>query len=206
MAELDSPAELLPPQDVILNARAVMGAIDFDPWSCPDQNLLVQSARYFNRLQENIDDICAQDWNSMGEKRCFMLTRHAKETKRLMHKLLREYRVGRIKEAVVWLQHNESITRMPWLWNFPLCIPYKRLRPCWRDEEIDSFRTFSPAVWSFIAYLPPTESTSEYHTKLARFSVAFSNTGRIVFAEDAGSDDWEKGYLKSTKHAYNYRA
>ena len=162
MADLDQPTELLPPQDVVLNARAVMGAIDFDPWSSPDQNLLVQSARYYNRLQEDIDDICSRDWKSLGEKRCFMLTRGAKETKRLMHKLLREYRVGRIKEAVVWLQHNESITRMPWIWNFPICIPFKRLRPCWRDEEVDAFRTFSPAVWSFVVYLPFRVNQREY--------------------------------------------
>ena len=93
--------ELLPPQDVVLNSRAVMGAIDLDPWSCPNQNLLVQSARYYNRYQEDLDDICARPWTCRGEKRAFMIGKGAKETKRLLHKLLREYRQGTISEAVL---------------------------------------------------------------------------------------------------------
>jgi hypothetical protein len=205
MADIKEEADLLPPQDVVLAARSVMGSIDLDPWSCPDQNLLVQSARYFNRHQEDLDDICSRDWESRGERRAFMIAKGAKDTKRLLHKLLREYRVGRVKEAVVWIQHNESLARLPWLWNFPLCIPFKRLRPCWRIDDLDEFRTFSPAVWSFVAYLPPTESSAEYYSKLARFSVAFAGKGRVIVTEDSGSDDWEAGYRKATGHAYSYR-
>ena len=204
MAE-DNDVNLLPPVDVALDARAVMGSIDLDPWSSPDQNLLVQSARYYNRHQESVDDICAQDWTSRGENRVFMVGIRAKDTRRMMHKLLREYRVGRVKEAIVWIQNNETLARLPWLWNFPICIPFKRLRPCWRNDDINQFRNFSPAVWSFVAYLPPTESAAEYQSKLARFSAVFSDKGRIILAEDAGSDEWEKGYTANTGHAFNYR-
>ena len=197
--------ELLPPQDVVLQARAVMGAIDLDPWSCPDQNLLVQSARYYNRCQEDLDDICSRSWDCRGEKRCFMIAKGAKDASRLLHKLRREYQQGTVSEAVIWLQHNESLARLPWIWTFPICIPFKRLRPCWRDEEIDQFRTYSPAVWSLVVYMPPTDNPAEYHNKVARFYSAFSTKGRIVICED-DSNDWEKGYLKSTGHAFNYRA
>lgn len=198
-------AELIPPKEVILNARAVMGAIDFDPWSSPDQNLSVGSARYYNRHQEDIDDIIARDWECRGQKRAFMQCVGAKTTRRLMHKLLREYRVGRIKEAVIWMQNNESICRMPWLWNFPICFPFKRLRPLWYHDELDEFRTFSPALWSFIVYMPPTESSVSYHYKIGRFSASLSDIGRVVMADDAGDEEWESGYKIATKHAYNYR-
>ena len=197
--------ELLPPQDVVLNSRAVMGAIDLDPWSCPNQNLLVQSARYYNRYQEDLDDICARPWTCRGEKRAFMIGKGAKETKRLLHKLLREYRQGTISEAVIWLQHNESLARLPWIWNFPVCIPFKRLRPCWRDEEIDQFRTYSPAVWSVVFYMPPADTPDQYHYKLARFTQVFKTSGRVIFNED-DSNDWEAGYQKSSGHVFNYRA
>lgn len=203
--------ELLPPKDVVLGARMVMGAIDLDPWSSTSQNILVQSGRYFNRDQEELDDICSRDWKSLGERRVFTALKGALPTKRILNKLLREYRVGRVKEAVIWLQHNESLSRCPWLWNFPVCIPYKRLRPVWFNEDFEQFRTFSPSAWSVVVYMPPSDDAEEYHTKVARFSSAFAEKGRIIQDElqglsDLGGDgDWEAGYKQATGHAYNYR-
>lgn len=204
--------ELLPPKDVVLSARMVMGSIDLDPWSCTAQNALVQSGRYFNRDQEDLDDICSRDWDSLGQRRVFTALKGATPTKRILNKLLREYRVGRVQEAVIWLQHNESLSRCPWLWNFPVCIPFKRLRPVWFNEDLESFRTFSPSAWSVVVYMPPSDDAEEYHTKLARFSSAFAEKGRIIqdelhgLTDLDGESDWEAGYKQATGHAYNYRA
>ena len=208
----ESEVELLPPVDVVLAARMVMGSIDLDPWSCTVQNKLVKSGRYFNRDQEDLDDICSRDWESLGERRAFLALKGAKPTRRILNKLLQEYRVGRVKEAVIWLQHSESLSRCPWLWNFPVCIPFKRLRPVWFDDEVETFRSFSPSAWSVVIYLPPSDDAEEYHTRLARFSSAFAEKGRIIHDEIQGlgdidgDGDWEAGFKKATGHAYNYRA
>ena len=202
------PVTISPPQEVVLSARAVMGAIDLDPFGTVDGNRLVQSARYFNRDQEDVDSICAREWTCSEQGRVFIAPiGGAVPTRRLLNKTLREYRNGsNLKEAVIWLSHNESLTRLPWLWNFPLCIPFRRFRPAWYDDETDMFRTVSPAFWSPVIYLPPVSSPQQYDEKVMRFYAAFSGLGRIVHDTVNGSDDWEDAYEHLTGSAFDYRA
>ncbi len=198
--------DLAAPKEVILGARAVLGAIDLDPYGTPDINRLVMAARYFDRDEEDFNDVIRKDWEVPGGRRVFVAPPvGAGCTRRLMNKTLEEYRKGAVSQAVFWISHNESITKTPWIWDFPVCIPFRRLRPVWWCDELDQFRGVSPSDWSAIAYLPPSDSSNEYHAKLSRFHTVFSAMGRVVVNEMSGEADWEPSYKAAIGKSYNYR-
>ncbi len=207
LPERPDTCDLAPPTEVVLGARSVLGAIDFDPYSTKDINRAVLAARIYDRDQMSLDDIIREDWDIPGERRVFVgAPTGAALTRRLINKTLREYRKGTIDHAILWLAHNEAIIRAPWLWDFPICIPFRRLRPCWWDDELERFRNVSPSDWSAVVYLPPPEPANRFQTMLSRFHTVFNPIGRIVFNEYSGENDWEKSYQIANKQPYNYRA
>lgn len=198
--------DLAPPEEVVLAARSVLGAIDLDPYSTPEINRLVTAARIYDRDVEDLDDVIAKHWEAPGERRVFVAPPvGAACTRRLINKTLREYRRGSVREALLWLAHNETIIKAPWVWDFPMCIPFRRLKPVWWDDELEVFRNVQPSDWSAICYLPPTESSNEYHAKLSRFHTVFNPFGRVVVNEMSGEGDWEVSYKAMMKRSYNYR-
>ena len=121
---------LAPPPRLVEAAKSVMGAIDFDPWSNKEINRLVNAAKIFDRDKLDLDTVLAKEWELPGEKGLSSLPAHgAQWTRRLANKALREYRKGRIDQALLWISHNESLTKLPWMWEYPVCIPFRRLRP-----------------------------------------------------------------------------
>jgi|TARA_X000001036_G_scaffold163327_1_gene155005 hypothetical protein len=197
--------DLAPPSSVVQGARSVLGAIDLDPYSTKDINRLVTAARYYDRDEESLDDIIRKQWDVPGEGRVFVgAPAGAGLTRRLLNKTLIEYRAGRISHAVLYIGHNEAIIRSPWLWDFPICFPFRRLRPQWWDDELEVFRGISPADWSAVAYLPPPEP-NQFHTMLSRFHNAFSPVGRVVFNEFSGESDWSDSYKATFGKDYTYR-
>ena len=187
-----------------------MGAIDFDPFATTDGNRMVQAARYYNREQEDLDDIISRTWETSGSGRVFLAPiGGAVPTRRLLNKALREYRSGEfVKEVIIWLAHNESLIRLPWIWSFPICMPFRRFRPTWYDEEVNDFRTVSPAFWSPVIYMPPIldfDAGEQSADKVMRFYAAFSGLGRIIHDTENGTDDWEDAYEVMTGASFNYR-
>jgi len=206
MSERPAKCDLAPPPEVLTPARAVLGAIDLDPYSTPVINRLVLAARLYDRDRDDIETVLARPWECPGQGRVFLGPPiGAGASRRLLNKTLREYRAGRVRQALIWLGHNETIIRAPWLWDFPLCLPFRRLRPCYYDEELDEFRTVSPSDWSALVYLPPSDSAADFHAHLSRFHVAFAPLGRVVFNQYSGEDDWVAAYQQTMKHPYNYR-
>jgi len=206
MSERPSRLELAPPPDVVLNARAVMGAIDLDPYTTAINNQLVLAARTFCRDLMSLEEILSQSWATKNPTRLFLGPPvGGAATRRLINKALREYRAGNVQEAIFWLGHNETLIRAPWLWDFPCCIPFRRLRSSYYDDELEQFRTLSPSDWSVVFYLPPAVPASQFHTKLSRFHVTFSDMGRVVFNSFSGEDDWQASYKRTLKKSYDYR-
>lgn len=198
--------DLAPPQDIILPARSVLGAVDLDPYSTPIINRVVMAKRIYDRDEGSIEDMLARDWEAPGDKRVFVgVPIGAGATQRILNKLLREYRAGRVSHAIAWIGHNESIIRMPWLWDFPMCLPYRRLRPSYWDDELERFRNTSPSDWSAVVYLPPANDSYGFHSGLSKFHVAFSPIGRVVFNEYSGEDDWTEAYKVAMKKPYDFR-
>ncbi len=186
--------------------RAVLGAVDLDPYSLPILNRAVMAKRFYDRSLESIDDICAKDWSAPGEKRVFLSAPGtAAETRRILNKTLREYRAGHISQALIWIPQNENLTRCPWLWDYPICIPFRRLKPLFWDDDWGEFLDVVPADWSAVAYLPPNGSAVEFHDFLSRFHVSFSAFGRVVFNQFSGEGDWEEAYQVYMNKPYNFR-
>lgn len=206
MNEQEYRGHFAPPVNVIQAARAVMGAIDLDPFSTPLNNRLVTAARIYDCEKIHIDDILHRTWLCGGEQRVFLGTpTGATLSRRLLNKTLREYRDGRVKQAVLWIAMHESMLRHPWIWDFPVCIPYRRLRASWYDDEFERWQPVNAATWSFVVYLPPATPNTEFLAKLSRFSVAFSPIGRVVFNEFSGETDWMDSYRLSMKKPYDFR-
>ena len=207
MAQTDRvyKCDLAPPAPVIQGARSVLGTIDLDPYSTKDINRSVMAARFFDRNKETLENIIRKTWDTPNEGRVFVgAPTGAALTRRLINKTLAEYRQGRISHAVIWMAHNEAIIRAPWLWDFPMCIPFRRLRPQWLDDELETFRGISPSDWSAVAYLPPTDP-NKFHTALSRFHNVFSPIGRVVFKEYSGEGDWDESYKIAFGKNYDYR-
>lgn len=199
--------DLVAPKEVITQARAVLGAVDFDPYTTPFNNRLVLASRIIDLRLNDPDLIVTMPWEAGDKGRAFLgVPNNGTLCRRLSNKMLREYRAGRIKEAVIWLGANESMTRMPWIWDFPVCVPFRRLRPRYWDEEAEQFRLISPANWSFVIYMPPSDSPHAFHNKLSLFHVAFSALGRVVFDQHSGEGDWLKAYKALTKRSYDYHS
>lgn len=200
------PVELAPPEDVVLAARSVMGAIDLDAFSTPDVNRSVQARQFYDRQADSLDSILARPWKAPAQGRLLLAPPPtADATRRLLNKALREYRLGHVQEALLWVAHNETLVRCPWVWDFPVCLPFRRMRPCWWDDETERFRAVSPADWGAAVYLPPAVQAGAFATRTARFHVAFAPHGRIVFNQYSGEDDWLSAYRSLTGKPFNYR-
>jgi hypothetical protein len=195
-----------PPREVILMARAVLGAVDLDPFSLPVINRAVMAKRFYDRSLEGVDDICARDWNAPGEGRAFVAPPGtAAEGRRILNKTLREYRAGRIRQALIWISHNENLIRCPWLWDYPVCIPFRRLKPLFWDDDWGEFVDVTPADWSAVVYLPPPDTAVDFHANLSKFHVSFSAFGRVVFNQFSGEGDWEEAYAAYMRKPYDFR-
>lgn len=180
-----------------------MGGIDLDPYSTAEVNHVVQAARYLER-SPYIDIAAVRHWSPAGEKRVFLgIPNGVPMGKALANKLLQDYRAGHVREAILWPGSNEVLTRCPWIWDFPVCIPFSRLAPQFWDDELEETVRVPPADWSPIVYLPIACPSSAFIASLARFHAAASHHGRIVYDQWSGESDWEACYQVSLKRPYD---
>lgn len=192
-----SRRQLAPPKAVVDVARFTMGGIDLDPFSTSEVNRLVQAARFLDRTGGSP---FTSDWVPGGSGRLFLAVHTGIDlSRRLALTAHHGYRSGHIKEAVLWFGCNEIITHCPWLWDFPVCLPFRRLAPCFWDDELERFTRVQPADWSAIVYLPVASPSERFHDSVARFHAAASPVGRIVFDQWSGEGRWEEPWRLSRK-------
>ena len=88
------------------------------------------AAKFYDREKLDLDTVLAKEWDVQVRKGFSSLQLMERSgLGRLANKALREYRKGRIDQALLWISHNESLTKLPWMWEYPVCIPFRRLRP-----------------------------------------------------------------------------
>lgn len=185
---------LSPPKAVVDVARATMGGIDLDPYSTEEANRLVQAARYLDR-DDDPEIVTGRHWSPAGSKRLFLgVHSNIGITRALLEKALAEYRGGHVTEAILWFNTNEALTHCPWLWDFPICLPFRRLAPCFWDDELEKFIRVQPASWSAIVYMPPASPPGLFARAIARFSAAAGPLGRVVVDQWSGEGIWEAAY------------
>lgn len=195
---------LLPPAHVIEVARCTMGAIDLDPYSNAEINHVVQASRYLER-DEDMAIATGRHWSPGGSKRVLLAVPNGlRRSRALANKLLREYRAGNINEAIFWSGSNEILASCPWLWDFPICLPFRRLAPRFWDDELEQTARVLPADWSAIVYLPPPSPSSAFIDGLTRFHAAASPYGRVVLDEWNSESRWQECYQASVGKPYAF--
>lgn len=194
--------QLAPPPAVIDVARCTMGAIDLDPYSTAEVNHVVQAARYLER-DEDLEIAAGRHWSPAGEKRVLLAIHSSLVVSRaLAEKLLQEYRAGHIRQAVLWLGCNETLAACPWIWDFPICMPWTRLAPTFWDDELEKSHRVTPADWSPIVYLPPATPSEAFTSGLARFHAAAARYGRVILDQWSGDGRWKACYQAATGREY----
>ncbi len=173
---------LYPTPQLIERARTVMGSIDFDPTSDPVQQVLVNATSVpsleVNPLQEH--------WHG----NVFLAPKGAVRNTRIwLNKAISEYRNNHIKSFVFFTSASEILRASPTLWDYPICIPFKRVRQLRATKS--GFEPVSPSTWNVIAYGPPLEATLNNIDRISLFYSKFRDIGRIIYNEYAG-DSWAK--------------
>ncbi len=181
---------LYPTPAIIERARSVMGSIDFDPTSDPIQQVLVDAtsvpALTINPLQEH--------WHG----NVFVASKGAvKNTRLWLNKTISEYRNGYIKSFMFFTSASEIIRASPVIWDYPVCIPFKRVKQLRATKS--GFESVSPSTWNIIIYGPPLEATLNNIDRISLFYNSFRDIGRVIFNEYAG-DNWSKDLTFFEEH------
>ena len=173
---------LYPTPQLIERARKVMGSIDFDPTSDPVQQVLVDAtstpAINVNPLQ--------QTWHG----NVWVSPKGAvRNTRVWLNKTINEYRNNHIKSFVFFTSASEIIRACPVIWDYPVCIPFKRIKQL--RATSNGFEPVCPSTWNALIYGPPLDQTMSDIDKVTLFYNSFRDVGRIIYNEYAG-DSWVK--------------
>lgn len=173
---------LYPTPQLIDRARQVMGSIDFDPTSDPVQQVLVDATSVpsieVNPLQEH--------WHG----NVWVAPKGAVRDCRIwLNKTISEYRQGYVKSFVFFSSASELLRAAPLIWDYPVCIPFKRIKQLRASPE--GFEPVSPSTWNLIVYGPPLDQALSDIDKISLFYSTFRDIGRVIFNEYAG-DNWQK--------------
>lgn len=188
------------PRAIVEAGRAVMGEIDFDPFSCAEANRVIQARAFCAPPQDGF--LC--DWSFEGKPaRVFCNPPGGKLDRKTLKpvlnkgpgfssaavgwaKLMHEYELGHVEQALFvgfnleLLRTSQGFEGLPGAGAFPLCFPKDRLR-FWneRKSEDDS----DPTCANVIVYVPPKHN--EYLERgdlpfaLERFLQEFSKIGTV---------------------------
>ncbi|GEM_PF-1665950 len=173
---------LYPTPQLIDRARGVMGSIDFDPTSDPVQQVLVDATSVpsieVNPLQEH--------WHG----NVWVAPKGAVRDSRIwLNKTLSEYRNGYIKSFVFFSSASELLRAAPVVWDYPICIPFKRVKQL--RATATGFEPVSPSTWNLIIFGPPINQALTDIDKVSLFYNSFRDVGRVIYSEYAG-DNWSK--------------
>ena len=173
---------LYPTPQLIERARTVMGSIDFDPTSDPVQQVLVDAtsvpAIESNPLQEH--------WHG----NVWVAPKGAvKNTRIWLNKTINEYRNSHINSFVFFTSASEIIRATPVIWDYPCCIPFRRVKQLRATPS--GFESVCPSTWNILVYGPPLDATINDIDKISLFHSSFRDIGRVIYNEFAG-DNWFK--------------
>lgn len=173
---------LYPTPELIERARTVMGSIDFDPTSDPVQQVLVNATSVpsieVNPLQEHWHgNVWVSPKGAVRDCRIWLT------------KTINEYRNGFINSFVYFCSASELIRAAPVIWDYPICIPFKRIKQL--RATATGFEAVSPSTWNVLIYGPPLDQTLNDMDKVSLFYSTFRDAGRIIYNEYAG-DNWAK--------------
>jgi hypothetical protein len=173
---------LYPTPQLIERARAVMGSIDYDPTSDPVQQVLVQAT--------SVPSIEVNPIKEHWHGNVWVSPKGAVRDCRIwLTKAINEYRNGYINSFVYFCSASELLRASPIIWDYPVCIPFKRVKQL--RATSNGFEPVSPSTWNLLVYGPPVDQTLTDIDKVTLFYNTFRDVGRVIYNEYAG-DSWAK--------------
>jgi DNA N-6-adenine-methyltransferase (Dam) len=129
----DESFEWYTPKKFIDAARNVLGAIELDPASSIQANRMVKATMFFDQTQDGL----TQTWNA---KTVFLNPPYCKagntsNQDRWTAKLLREYKAGNVKEAILLITNATETIWFHRLMPFPMCFVKRRIQFTYPDRE-----------------------------------------------------------------------
>ena len=173
---------LYPTPQLIERAREVMGSIDYDPSSDPVQQVLVDAT--------SVPAMEINPLNVHWHGNVFVAAKGAVRNSRLwFNKTISEYRNGYIKSFVFFTSASELLRASPVIWDYPVCIPFKRVKQLKATSE--GFEPVCPSTWNVIVYGPPVDAVLSDIDRVQLFHDQFRDIGRVIVNEFAG-DGWAR--------------
>lgn len=173
---------LYPTPQLIERARMVMGGIDFDPTSDAVQQVLVDAT--------SVPPLDVNPLHETWHGNVWVSPKGAVRNTRLwLNKTINEYRNNHIKSFVFFTSASEIIRATPILWDYPVCIPFRRIKQLRATAK--GFEPVCPSTWNVLIYGPPLEAVISDIDKVTLFYNTFRDVGRVIFNEYAG-DGWSK--------------
>ena len=159
-----------------------MGGIDYDPTSDPVQQMLVD-ATAVPRLETNP---LQEHWHG----NVWVSPKGAVRNSRIwFNKTINEYRGGHIKSFVFFTSASELLRASPVIWDYPVCIPFKRIKQLKATSK--GFEAVCPSTWNAVVYGPPVDSVISDIDKVTLFYNTFRDIGRVIYNEFSG-DSWSR--------------
>lgn len=182
-------AEWYTPPEIVEAARATMGGIDLDPFSCLRANQIVKASHFFNGKAEDgfedawgaVDDPSRVFVNPPGGKFSAHIGRAGKEVpaggaQLAWWRMLDEYAAGTIEQGIfVCFSLNVLQTAQKWGYTPPCgfshCIPDKRLRYSRPGRQ----KLSAPPHPSALIFVPPKGDSNAS----AKFRANFQGFGYV---------------------------
>lgn len=184
---------LYPTPQLIDRARTVMGSIDFDPTSDPVQQVLVDAT--------SVPSIEVNPLKETWHGNVWVSPKGAVRDCRIwLTKTISEYRQGKIKSFIFFSSASELLRAEPVIWDYPVCIPFKRVRQL--RATANGFEPVSPSTWNLLVYGPPIDQALTDIDKVSLFYSNFRDVGRVIFNEFSG-DNWRKDLEYFEEHKGN---
>jgi len=159
-----------------------MGRIDYDPTSDAVQQVLVDAT--------SVPSLEANPLKDHWHGNVFVAPKGAVRTNRIwLNKTINEYRNHHINSFVFFTNASEILRAAPVIFDYPLCIPFKRVKQLKATSE--GFEPISPSMWNVVIYGPPIETTVSSIDRISLFYNTFRDIGRVCFNEYAG-DSWQR--------------
>ena len=159
-----------------------MGSIDYDPTSDPVQQVLVDAT--------SVPSIEVNPIKEHWHGNVWVSPKGAVRDCRIwLTKTINEYRNGYINSFVYFCSASELLRASPIIWDYPVCIPFKRVKQL--RATGNGFEPVSPSTWNLLVYGPPVDQTLTDIDKVTLFYNTFRDVGRVIYNEYAG-DSWSK--------------
>lgn len=194
-----------PPKEFLEAARATLGGIDFDPFSTRRLNAYTGARRFIDvEAHDAFQDAVQVPWKiPVTGRLAATVAAGAPVTRHLFGRVLENYRSRHVISACLLTTHQEILRTAPWVHDFPLAFPFRRLSCSYWDDELEEVRFVRSSQWSVVVFLPPCDQPEEHELSMIRFHAAFGALGRITYNEYAGDRRWRDAYQAQTGKPYS---